>query len=65
MAFRMTKEEIDMSTIDNPDIIAKMLKNNGCYPGDPEPYSIWEKAMKVIADMHKESHEPQHLKKPG
>lgn len=31
-----------MSTIDNPDIIVKMLKNNGCYPGDPEPYSIWE-----------------------
>lgn len=23
------------------------------------------KAMKVIADMHKDSHEPQHLKKPG
>lgn len=50
-----------MSTIDNPGIIKKMLENNGCYPGDPEPYSIWEylsgfgtKCYKVIWKSERE-----------
>lgn len=31
-----------MSTIDSKDIITKMLKNNGIYPGDPQVYSVFE-----------------------
>ena len=29
-----------MSTIDSPEIIRKILLNNGTYPGDPQLYSV-------------------------
>ena len=28
-------------TFESQDIIVEMLKNDGIYPGDPEPSSIW------------------------
>lgn len=31
-----------MSTIDSKEIIVKMLKNDGTYPGDPQMFSIWQ-----------------------
>lgn len=30
-----------MATIDSKDIIYKLLKNNGVYPGDPQCDTIW------------------------
>ncbi len=30
-----------MSSISSPEIITKMLRNNGTYPGDPQCASIW------------------------
>lgn len=52
-----------MSSIDSVDIIIKMLKNNGVYPGDPPVFAIYqyknlfngEHAYKLIYEQNKES----------